>query len=141
MTRSVEELIVSALKSVSALGGRVYPLVAEKGVAKPYAVLTIVSRTEDADFDGAINVADVYLQVDIYAMSPSESSKVSGECRAALRGIKETDCKTEHSEGQDTRATRSYTVIRPITEFSLKARIDRARKRPFFNTAYATCPY
>ncbi|MDR0249839.1 MAG: DUF3168 domain-containing protein [Burkholderiales bacterium] len=93
--RSVEEIIAAALKSVPALGGRVYPLVADQGVARPYAVWTVVSKAEGTDFDGAINLAEVYFQVDVYALTPSECASVAATCRVALISLKECNCKTE----------------------------------------------
>jgi hypothetical protein len=90
-----EQRIVAALKSIPAFAGRVYPLIAPQSVVKPFAVWTVVSKSEDVDFEGAINLIDVYFQVDVYSDTAFECTTLATACRNALRGLAGVNCKAE----------------------------------------------
>ncbi|MDR2173659.1 MAG: DUF3168 domain-containing protein [Burkholderiales bacterium] len=118
--RSVEEIVLETLKTVSQLGGRVFPLVAPQDVTSPFAGYTIISKFEDFDFDGGDGLNDVYLQVDVYAFNVQEAVKIDDSCRAALVALAECNCKTEtfgrHNYEGDTKLYRVSSDYRILVE-------------------------
>ena len=84
---TIEEAVVSALRGVEALGGRVYPVEAMRDAGAPFVFYWQIRDDEEIALDGPTGLMEAQFAVHVVAATYGELVTLCRSCSAALRGL------------------------------------------------------
>jgi len=83
----VDDAIVYQLKTVTAFGGRVYPVVGEKGCAAPFAVYQQTAEEQKRALSGGVGLYEADYSISILAKTYEETKAIKALAQAAVEAM------------------------------------------------------
>ena len=94
----IEQIVVSAVSTVPALSGKVFPLNAKEGVPPPFCVYVSSGATENDSLGGWIGSYEAAIEINILDKTYAGMKGLSESVVAALKAIKEATVYIEENQ-------------------------------------------
>ena len=122
MITEVRNKIYSLGSAITGLSGRFYYLEAPQGAAKPYAVFSQVTNTQDTDT--ASKFEEIYLQINHYGENAAALETIAKNSRATFEDSEASWSLTEYHldriEFQLSRETKNGDVFQTTHQYKLE---------------------
>ena len=83
---TVQEQLVSLLSNATPALGRVYPLIAPDGAARPYIVFQRISANAQNVLSGTSGLSNTRVQVSVYATTYAQAQEIAAGIDALMAG-------------------------------------------------------
>ncbi len=110
------DLYLHLKTNVTAVGSRIYPLIMPQAGVKPCLVYTVVNDRDNICLEGKPTSKEVRIQIDVYALTYSESKTIMTAVKAALYTFKSTTSGVNSHDGY----VDDVTLFRQIIQFTIR---------------------